>query len=241
MTSNNANAEMGGINNNNVNKQIRIPQQDIYREDKYAHMDAQPNFEHPETFNNQKPVQAPPAQMTPPKYQPPPQPQGGILKNLTNNKKRKTLGPGDPPHLIMKYPPELQKNPPPGPPDSVQSSIPVIARGPPKAVPPKIPQFNRPPMVAPNPPKPEPPPPLNNIILPPQSDEAKPQGNFHHNMYTQQDAMRMQKTEMEMAHLKGNPGNSPSGEGVSRLPHPQNKHFQVNFVESYFRLDECLN
>lgn len=246
-----------------INKQLRIPQVDIYRDDK-IHAPAL-ILDHSEAYGNSnsvskpmhQPPPPPPSQMrmlaSPPKYQPPPQPQGGILKNLTNNKKRKTIGSvmDSNTHLIHKYPAELQKSSMSlGSDGGPSSAIPIMARNAnaiPSSVPtsigmknlsPKIPQFQRPPVMAGMPAKPEPQMPSNAALMPttavPQTpDETKLPNTFHH-MYNS-DVLRLphgQKGDFDMASIKAsNLSNSPSNDALSRLPHAQNKHFQALVAE----------
>lgn len=248
MSSNNPNSEMPPIGNT-INKQLRIPQTDIYRDDKIhsSHM----LFDHPEAYNNMgKSMQQPPpsAQMlaSPPKYQPPPQPQGGILKNLTNNKKRKTIGSvgvDSNTHLVHKFPPELQKSSSSLGSEGPSSAIPVMTRSNTvvsaasvgnKTISPKIPQFQRPSMGTGIPAKPESQMPQNPTMLSStQPDEIKIQNNFHH-MYNPE-AIRLpptQKSDHDTVNSKsGIQSSSPSGEPLSRLPHSQNKHFQALVAE----------
>lgn len=251
---------MSSINHNSdmppigaaINKQLRIPQADIYRDDKI--------HSPPVHFDHQQ-AALPPAQMlaSPPKYQPPPQPQGGILKNLTNNKKRKTIGSvtDSNTHLIHKFPTELQKSSTSLGSDGPSSVVPVMARtnstmasaaaasaaaaaaassGGIKTVSPKFPPFQRPPTMAGMPgipAKPEPQMPPNMPMMPTNvpSDEQKIQNTFHH-MYNG-DALRLppsQKPDFDAISMKAsNQCSSPSGD--PRLPNTQNKHFQALVVE----------
>lgn len=253
MSSNNSNSEMPPMGTS-INKQIRIPQPNIYRDDK-LHSN-QLNFDHPEQFANSKPMAPPPPTQilaSPPKYQPPPQPQGGILKNLTNNKKRKTIGSIMDSHaqqqqqqqpqqqLMAKYPSDIRpgKFPELSVSDGQQqqtasSAIPIMARNIiAKTISPKIPQFQRPP------PPPMAHPPSNSTLqtktesqilnsnVTPQNDEYKVQNNFHH-MYNPDPLRLMQKPETDIGNIKVN--TAGSSDGQSRLPpHAQNKHFQVKF------------
>lgn len=252
MSSNNSNAEMPPIGTA-INKQIRIPQPNVYRDDK-LHSN-QLLFDHSEQFGGSKSmVQPPPTQIlsSPPKYQPPPQPQGGILKNLTNQvKKRKTVGStmdSNAPqqmqqqsqqHLMVKYPSDIQKSTASIVSDGQQqqissSAIPIMARNNiTKTISPKIPQFQRPP------PPPMVLPPTNSTVsskaesqipnsnIKTQNEEFKLQNNFHH-MYNPDPLRLVQKAEVDIGNLKVN--TAGSSEGLSRLPpHAQNKHFQVKF------------
>lgn len=170
----------------------------------------------------------------PPRYQPPPQPPGGILKNLPSSKTvsvahyTTTAGaePSNVPHLNIKYPPDVPKLAPVYIPESVRAGI--ASKGAPPR--PALSQRHS----------------TGHTLQHQQPPQLQPHHRSAISAEEEQLLRLQQLQQQEMLKFVRKPeaeppsavaGQPQPAQSVTRLSADQNRHFQVNCLSKILRID----